>query len=377
MEIDTFLLERNQTLYENDVELNLTESGIHPFTIRDLLSDEEIDKLLSIPIGYGYTDGTPLLRERIAAWYSGATKHNVAITHGASEANLIGLLSALSPGDELVFLLPNFLQLSGLARAFGIDLRPFPLSDANGWQPDLEQLQATVTARTRMVALVNPNNPTGIVHTPEVMRGVVEIAERHGAYLLADEIYRGAEIDRDETPSYFGMYERTIVTSSLSKAFANPGLRLGWIVAQPEFIREAMRRQDYTSIGTSRISQALAETIMEPRNRGRILRRTRDILHRNAKLVADWVGRESHHVTWIRPQAGGMAFLRYALPISSEEFSRRLREEESVFVVAGSWFGIEGCIRIGLGIPPEELEEALERLGRFLDRNRRAEMAVG
>lgn len=368
MEIETFLLERNQTLYENEVELNLTESGIHPCTIRDILSDEEINELLSMPLGYGYTDGTPVLRERIAAWYPTAEAENVAVTQGASEANLISVMSVLSPGDEVLFVLPNFLQISGLARAFKMRVKPFMLAEGDGWQPNLARLDEAVGPQTKMIALVNPNNPTGIVQSRQSMEGVVEIAAKYNAYVLADEIYRGAEIDADETATYYNLYDRVIITSSLSKAFANPGLRLGWIVAPNNIIKEAMRRQDYTSIGTSRLSQALAERIMEPKTRERILRRSRGILSRNISILSEWIERHHNQFSWVRPQAGGMAFLSYNCPLSSENFSTKLREEESLFVVAGSWFGLEGHIRIGLGIETAHLEDALKRLSRFADR---------
>lgn len=369
MDIETFLLERNQTRYENDVELNLTESGIHACTINDIIAPAEATALLNLPLGYGYTDGTPELKARIAAWYPTATQANIAVTHGASEANLISILSTLTTQDEVLFVLPNFLQVSGLAKSFGIKVNTFALSPDRRWQPDLDALAEAVTPGTRMIALVNPNNPTGIVHTPQTMSGIVDIAARTGAYLLADEIYRGAEIDRPETPTYFGHYERVIVTSSLSKAFANPGLRLGWMVAPPGVIAEAMRRQDYTSIGTSCISQALAEKIMEPAKREQLLQRTRTILSRNIKLLDAWMEAQRKRFSWVRPEAGGMAFLRYHLPMSSQALSTRLREEESLFVVAGSWFGLENHIRLGLGVETEQLAEALERLARFAARH--------
>lgn len=368
MQIDTFLLERNQTLYENDVELNLTESGIHPCTIEDIL-DGDADALMKLPLGYGYTDGTPALRARIADWYPGADAANVAVTQGASEANLISVMATVSPGDEVLFILPNFLQISGLAKSFGVKINTFELSPDLGWQPDLDALGSAVTPKTKMIALVNPNNPTGIVHTDATMRGVVNIAERSGAFLLSDEIYRGAEIDREETPTYYGLYNKVIVTSSLSKAFANPGLRLGWMVAPQDIIAEAMRRQDYTSIGTSRISQMLAEKIMAPAKREQLLQRTRTILSENIKILSDWMDAHHNSFSWVRPEAGGMAFLGYSVPMSSEDFSTRLREEESLFVVAGSWFGLENHIRIGLGVEKEHLVEALERLSRFAERH--------
>ena len=368
MYIDTFELERNQTLYENDVEFNLTESGIHPCTIRDILDETEIEQLLSMPLAYGYTDGTPELKDRIAQWYPKATAANIAVTQGAQEANLITLLSTLDKDDELLFIVPNFMQLTGLAKCFGIQTKLFTLSADNQWQPDLVALSDAMTPRTKMIAMVNPNNPTGIVASPETMQGLVDIAAKNDCYLLADEIYRGAEINREETPSYFGMYDRVIVTSSLSKAFANPGIRLGWMVAPPDVIESAVRFQDYTTIGTNCLSQALGEKIMKPGMREKILARTRMILSENVKILSDWMACHQDYFTWIEPQSGGMAFIGYKWRMSSIEFSNKLREEENVFVVAGSWFGLDHYIRLGIGVEKYLLVGALDRLSNFAKR---------
>lgn len=338
--------------------------------MNDILDDKEINDLVNLPLGYGYTDGSPLLRSTIADWYPSADGGNVAITQGASEANLISIMSILNMGDEVLFITPNFLQISGLAKCFGIRINHYSLSAHHNWQPNLEDLAKAVTPKTKMIALVNPNNPTGIVHSPETQRGVIKIAERCGAYILSDEIYRGAEINRPETVSYFGMYDRVIVTSSLSKAFANPGLRLGWIVGPTDVIGDAMRFQDYTSIGTNRISQVLGEKIMRVDVRERLLGRTRAILNDNIKILSDWMDCHQDTFSWIRPEAGGMAFIGYKFsPMSSQHFSEKLRKEESVFVVAGSWFGLEGYIRLGIGVEKHHLENALERLDRFSKRH--------
>jgi aspartate/methionine/tyrosine aminotransferase len=370
LEIETFLLERNQTLYENDVEFNLTESGVHPFTLREMLPEDELQKILDMPLGYGYTDGRPGLRRNVAAWYPTATAENVAVVHGTSEANLLAVLSVLSPGDEVLFLLPNFMQISGLARSFGIDVRYFTLSEEEDWQPNLAKLAEAIGPRTRMIAFANPSNPSGQVFTESSMRGLVELARPQGIYLLSDEIYRGAEIDRPETPTFYGLYDRVIVTSSVSKSFANPGLRLGWMVAPAEIVLEAMRRQDYTSIGTGTIAQYVGEKIMEPELRERVLERSRRVLSENVRVIEDWMSTRGDMFSWRRPQAGGVAFLSYKLQMESVEFSTRLREEESVFVVAGTWFGIDGHIRIGTGGEKEHLVEALQRIEAFVDRHK-------
>lgn len=364
MKFDIFQMERNQTLFENEVEINLTESGVHPWAIEDILPPSEMQDLLKLPLGYGWTDGRPDLRANIASWYPGAGPSNVLVTNGSSEATMIALMTLVEPGERIVFAVPNFMQVDGLGRALGFDVQRLELSGDNGWQIDPACLDAA-SSGAKVIAVTNPANPTGSVLTQESRDALVAAAGQSGAWLLVDEIYRGGEIDGPETQTLWGTYPRLVVTSSLSKSFACPGLRLGWIVAPVDVVAGAAERQDYTTIGSGILSQILAAAVMKPDTRSRLLSRGRDLLRTNANLVGDWMSRHPGW-SWKRPEAGGMAFLRYPLNLPSEEFSRLLREEESVFVVAGSWFGIEQHIRIGIGVPTETLAEGLKRLDRFL-----------
>src|SRR4051812_20351404 len=129
-------MERNQTLFENDVEINLTESGVHPWTIEDILPADDAQALLRLPLGYGWTDGRPDLRQGIANWYPGASPANVLVTNGSSEATMIALMAMAHPGDKVLFAVPNFMQVDGLGRALGLDVRRLPLMAEHGWQID-------------------------------------------------------------------------------------------------------------------------------------------------------------------------------------------------------------------------------------------------
>lgn len=371
MTFETFALERNQSLYENDVAFNLTESGVEPLTLAELLTPAELEALGQVRLGYNYTEGTPDVRRAIASWYPGASEHHVLVTTGAAEANFLAYWTLMRPGDALALMLPNFMQLHGLAASFGHAARPFRLAPAaQGWRLDAASLAAaTAGADTRLVAVCNPNNPTGAVLGEAEMAALVAAARARGAWLLADEIYRGSELDgRAETPTFFGRYERAIVTSSTSKSLAHAGLRLGWVVADPALIAELVRRQDYTTIGTGPLNQHLAALLLTPARREAILARSRGIIGRNLEIIQAWIDRWNGRLAWRRPDAGGMAFVRYDFPVGSSELSRRLREEESVFVVAGDWFGLDGFLRIGSGGEPDHLKEGLARIDRVLAR---------
>lgn len=369
MDIDTFLLERNQSEYENHVEINLTESGVHPQTVRDLLDDAELDAFLSLPINYGHTEGTPELRDAIASWYPGASAGNVLVTTGTSEANFIAAWTLLEPGDEFALMIPNFMQLDGVARSMGARVTHLQLRPELGWRLDFDEVERQLASRPRLVSIVNPHNPSGRVMSRADMARLVALVADCGAWLLVDEIYRGAELgDRPETPSFWGLYDRVIITSSTSKSLAHAGLRLGWIVAPEAFVHECMRRQDYTTIGTSPLSQFLATRLLGPGRREQVLARSRQILSDNLAAFEQWAAGRGHDMTYVRPDAGGMVFLRYHYGIGSTDLSTQLRETESVFLVAGDWFGMDGHLRVGIGGEAEKIREGLRRFGRFLDR---------
>jgi aspartate/methionine/tyrosine aminotransferase len=373
VQFDTFLMERNQTRFENGVEINLTESGVHPCTIEEILPGDEAQALLRQPLGYGWTDGRPDLRTAIASWYPGASASNVLVTNGSSEATMITLMAMIDPGDKVLFAVPNFMQVDGLGRALGMTIQRLPLLADQGWQVDPDALNKAMDG-VKLISVTNPGNPTGAVLSRRSREALLDAAQKSGAWLLVDEIYRGGEIDGPETETFYGEYSRVIVTSSLSKSFACPGLRLGWIVGPERVVEEAAKRQDYTTIGSGILSQILGAAVMEPKNRERILARGRALLNENADIVERWVEKRNRW-SWQRPAAGGMAFLHYDFDMSSEDLSNQLREEESVFVVAGSWFGIENHVRIGIGVKTEHLVEGLARLDAFLSRHGMASRA--
>ncbi|MEZ5568650.1 MAG: aminotransferase class I/II-fold pyridoxal phosphate-dependent enzyme [Halioglobus sp.] len=143
MYIETFELERNQSLYENTVRYNLTESGIHPYTLRELLTEEQQAQVLDLRLGYGQTNGDPELRSTLATYYPGCTQDNILVTNGSAEANFVAFWSLLEPGDEVAMMLPNYQLLYGLTRSLGCAVRPFHLREDAGWAPDLDELESS------------------------------------------------------------------------------------------------------------------------------------------------------------------------------------------------------------------------------------------
>ena len=380
MELPSFEMERWQSLHENRVELNLSESGVEPFTLGELEelvggrlpaaggAGPDAGSVAATRLGYTQTNGTELLRERIATLYPGAGPENVLVTSGGAEANFLAMWHLLEPGDRAALLLPTYGQTPGLARGFGAELRAFRLEEERGWQPAPGAAAEAAGGDARLVGVTHPNNPTGAVLTRASMDDVVAAAEAAGAWLLSDEVYAGAEVEGGTTPTLWGEHDRVLVTGSLSKAYGLPGLRLGWVVGPAETVEALWARKDYTTIAPAALSDRLAAAVMEPDVRERVLARTRRIVRENLELLSRWLDARPGLFSWRAPDAGAICWVRYGLDVGSSELAERLRREESVLVVPGDQFGMDGHLRIGFGIDREELREALTRTADLLGR---------
>lgn len=369
MKFETFQLERQQSLWENQVEINLSESGVHPLRLDELVGSS-METLGSTVLGYAQTDGIIRLRELVSELYPGSSVDEIVVTNGTSEANYVSALQLLETGDEVVMMVPNYLQLDGIARSLGCRVRPWSLKESDGWRVDLEELEQLVNEKTKLICVCHPNNPTGALVLENDIRSICKIAGKHGAWVLSDEIYRGAELDGEESPTFWGWYERILATAGLAKAYALPGLRIGWVVSNRETTARLWAYKDYTTIASATLSQELACIALEPRTRHRILERTRTILRDQLPILQDWVAAHSEALglQMTAPQAGAFGLVRYGVNVDSIELTDRLRKEEGVLLVAGAYFDRERLLRIGFGGEPGPLREGLERTQRFLTR---------
>ena len=369
MKLEQFAMERMQSTYENLVEFNLSESGVHPLTPRELIEDQAgLDGLLDQPLVYAQSNGTLDLRRAIADLYPGAGVDHIEVTNGGSEANFITTFNLVEPGDDVVMLVPNYMQTWGLARAFGGTIRQWHLvedREAGRWRVDLSALEELVSERTKLIVICNPNNPTGARLTAADLDGIARVADQHGAWILSDEIYRGAEIDGVETASMWGRSPRAIITNGLSKAYGLPGLRIGWIVAPPDLVAKLWSYHDYVTIAPGALSDRLARVALQPERRARLFERTQGILRRNLPLIEAWL-KDAGGFNWITPEAGAIIYVHYDQAINSTTLANRLREEKSVLIVPGDHFGMDGYLRLGFGESPDYNRAGLDRLRELL-----------
>ncbi len=367
MKIPVFEMERMQSTWENLVEYDMSESGVRPVTLRALVEmGLDLDAVLDMPLGYSQSNGTIPLRERLAAIYPGAAVSQIEVTNGTSEANYLVALSRLQPGDEMAMEVPNYMQLRGVPDSLQATVRTFRLRSDRGWEPDWEEFERAVTPKTKLLYLSNPNNPSGAVLTDEAMRRIVGRCEATGTMLLADEVYLGAELDGRRTRSFWGMSDRVVVTSGLSKAYGIPGVRIGWIVGPADFIDTCWSQHDYLTIGPNKLSDLVAQVAVSGENRERLYARTQAILSANLPIITEWAESFGDRLEFNRPQAGAMTLVRYRADVPSYDLCERIRVEQGTLVVPGVHVGLEGYLRVWYGGRQDYVTEGLRRIGAVL-----------
>ena len=368
MKFPPFELERIQSLYENSVYVNLTESGIEPLSLKELMNDDELEELVNLPLGYGYTKGSPLLRQRISNLYTNYSEENILVTSGSAEAIFLSALLTVSEGDRVVMMTPNYLSFNGIAESLGAEVDYIPLKKEEKWRWDLDFLEKSISSKTKIISICNPNNPTGSILTLKERSKVVELAQSVDAFIHSDEVYIGSELKKEDTLSFQDIYDKTIITSGLSKSYSNPGIRIGWIAAKEELIEKSWGLKDYTTVASSILSQHIAVKILEPKTISKLRSRNKKILNQNLHAFSKWALPYSNIFSFIDPEAGGFVFVEYDIEINSTELIHDLRINEGVFIVPGDSFGMDKFFRIGLGSKEKEFIKGLELLSQGLSR---------
>jgi len=373
MKIREFGVEVWMNEFENDCAYNLAETCVESLTIAELLAlcgadETALGDLLSMKMTYGAIEGSDRLRDAVCGLYDSQKRENIVITHGTIGANALIHQTLVSRGDHVVSVLPTYQQHYSIPESIGADVSILPLRWENGFLPDLDELKRLIRPDTRLIAINNPNNPTGALMDRDFLTQIVEIARGCGAWLLCDEVYRGSDQAGDGmTASVADLYEKGISTAGVSKVFSLAGLRLGWIAGPVDVIHAVSVHRDYNTISVGMIDDHFAAMALE--NRDRILARTRAITRDNLAVLADWVAQDPS-IDWIKPQSATVALLKYDFDMPSREFCVRLLQETGVMLTPGSAMDMEGYLRIGYANNIAVLREGLARMGAFLARLR-------
>jgi aspartate/methionine/tyrosine aminotransferase len=372
MPINPFKLERYFAQYEFKVKYLLSSSDCESLSLSELLqlaTPESLKLWNELKLGYTESPGHPLLRNEVARLYRNISPANVIVA-APEEAIFVAMHTLLSPGDHVVSVFPAYQSLYEIARSIGCSVTPwqFGLSEA-GWQLDLHSLENALTAHTKLIVLNFPHNPTGYVLPRRDLETIVELARRHNLYIFSDEMYRWLEYDPAiRLPALCELYERGISLSGLSKSFALPGLRVGWLVTpERELIERWLAFKDYTTICNSAPGEILSLIALQAKDQ--ILSRNLGIVRRNLKLAGQFFSEHSPLFDWLSPQAGSVAFPRWRSERSVEAFCQDLLDQQGVMIVPGSVFEFPGNhFRIGLG--RRNLAEGLERVDDYLKHER-------
>jgi aspartate/methionine/tyrosine aminotransferase len=383
MKIETFALERWMTAWETKTPYDIAESGIFPMTVRDLLAfeppqerDRLLEELLGLRLGYSEARGTLALRSAIAATYRATGPEEILVTTGAIEANFLLFHVLLEPGDHVVAVYPAYQQLYSVPRILGCDVSLWKLRAEGGFRYDLDELERLVTARTRLIVLNTPHNPTGAMLSAEELVRIERLASSVKARVLSDEAYRWLEIPGGSplAPPMRDLAGAGVSVGTLSKPFGLPGLRIGWMAGPADLAAKCWGLRDYVSLSPGRLNDALA--LLAFKHRDRIVQRTRAIVEANLATAKAWFERHAEFVSWTPPRGGLLALLRYAFDIPSLELSDRLAEKHGVMLAPGSAFGVEHHLRIGIGQEPKTFAEGLRRTWECLDGLRREGVAL-
>jgi aspartate/methionine/tyrosine aminotransferase len=369
MKIKPFGVEIWMNQYETQCAYNLAETCVESLTVAQLLDlagkrDAILDELLPLKLTYGAIEGSERLRGNIASLYARQKPENITVTHGAIGANMLVYATLVEPGDRVISVLPTYQQHYSIPESLGADVQIHKLREENGFLPDLDEIARLVTPNTKLIAITNPNNPTGSVMDRAMMQRIADLAARVGAYVLCDEVYRGVDQLGDElTVSMADLYARGISTGSMSKAFSLAGLRLGWIVGPQDLIHAVSIHRDYNTISVGMLDDHFASIALE--HRDAILKRNSAIVRENLAVLDRWVAEEPA-IAYVKPKGGTVALLKYDFDLPSRDFCVRLLKAEGVMFTPGSALDMEGYVRIGYANNRAVLEEGLPRVSRFL-----------
>ena len=369
MDIRPFGVEQWMNEFENHCDYNLAETCVASLTVEQLLelagkTNTVLADLLPMKLTYGAIEGSERLRAGICGLYNRQKSENIITTHGAIGGNALIYQTLVAPGDHVISVLPTYQQHYSIPASLGASVDILPLRPENGFLPDLDELASLLRDNTRLVAINNPNNPTGALMDEAFLERLIEQARRVGAWVLCDEVYRGTDQHGDgSTASVADLYERGIATDSMSKSFSLAGLRLGWIAAPAEVIERVAIHRDYNTISVGMLDDYFACLALEAKDA--ILGRSQRITRDNLALLDDWVSGEAS-IDYVKPRSGTTALLRYDFDMSSRDFCVNLLQSTGVLMTPGSAMDMEGWLRIGYANDTGILQQGLDRVSSYL-----------
>jgi aspartate/methionine/tyrosine aminotransferase len=334
---------------------NLATSGVGAFPLRELPVDlEELE--INGDNSYGYAP----LQEAIAV-HHGVDPECVVESAGTSMANHLAMAAIIEPGDEVIIEHPAYGPILDVARYLQANVKRFRRIEEDSWAVDPEEVRRCVTPKTRLIVITNLHNPTSVLTSDSVLRGIGEIARSVGALVLVDEVYLDAVYEGTPRTS-FHLGPEFAVTSSLTKVYGVSGLRCGWILARPDLAWKMRRLNDLYSATPVHPGELLSVAAFKHLN---LLReRARRIVEADRKLLRDFLEKQSA-LSAVSTGWGTTSFLKLR-DGDVDTFLERLRSDFDTSAVPGRFFEVPDHFRIGMGVDTEMFAEGLSRLSRAL-----------
>lgn len=369
MDIATIGVEDWLNVHERDAAWDIAQSTIASLTMDELRSLDgadgaTLDEMVAhAKMNYGWIEGSPEFKAEVQKLYRREIDpRHILQTNGCTGANLNALLAVVRPGDHVIAEWPTYAPLYEVPRAFGAQVDLWQIREEQGWMPDIAELERLVRPTTRLICINNASNPVGAVLDADMLGRIAEIAASVGAYVLSDEVYLPLE-DTDRFLSMADVYDRAIVTNSVSKTYSLPAARTGWVIAD-EAVSGAIRTmRDYTMISAGVVNDALATYVLA--HREQVLERNRAIVLGNRAIAQEWIDAQPR-VSWVAPRGVSTSYIRLDIPEDDESFCLRLLEERGVLLVPGSRFELPCGARLGYCAQREVLRRGLELLGEAL-----------
>ena len=375
MDIRPFGVEMWMNEFETKCAFNLAETCVQSITLGELfdmagLSDQIMSDLSNMKMTYGAIEGSDRLRRAIADLYERQSPETILTTHGTIGANSLVHQTLVSRGDHVISVIPTYQQHYSIPESIGADIELLHLKPENRFLPDLDELRTMVRPDTKLIAINNPNNPTGSLMDRDMLEAIAEIARSVDAWLLCDEVYRGTDqAGSGYSAAIADIYEKGISTAGMSKAYSLAGLRVGWIAGPKAVLDQVMIHRDYNTISVGKIDELISAIALE--NRDKLLQRAHQITRQNLKILSAWIDSEPL-LSWVAPKSGTTVLIKYDLPIDSRSFCIALLEEEGVMLTPGSVMDMEGWFRLGYANPTEDLKTGLTKLSAFLSRRKKS-----
>lgn len=372
MKMEVFEMERAMSTWENLVEYDISNSGVKPITLRELIDlGFNLESIMDMSLGNCQANGTLELREKLVQLYPGADPDNVEVTNGTSEANYLLGITLLNPGDEFAMTIPNFMQLQGIAKAAGATVNQFHLLPEKNWDVNWDEFEKAVNPKTRLVYFTRPGNPTGAVLSDASVERVIQRCEEMDCYVIFDEVYIGSEIDGSRTQTCWGMSDKVIVVNGLSKAYGIPGIRIGWLVAPKDVVAQCWAQHDYITVGPNILSDVMATTAVDVNVREKLFLRIQNRIKRNLPVLREWIEGFDGFLEYNEPTAGAFCFVKYNADLSSIDIADLIRKNQSTLIAPGSHFGLDGYLRFWTGGETDFIRSGLERVRDELDKIRK------